>query len=354
MRGQTKDQQPMFVLDGVESRIPKGHVLRSVKELVDEALGRIRGDLDRMYSSTGRPSIPPERLLKAQILIALYSIRSDRMFCEQLEYNLLFRWFLDMQLDEEAFDASTFSKNRQRLIDHEVGQKFLASVVKGGQMRRLMSSEHFSVDGTLIEAWASLKSFRPRDEDGPKDGNGWSDFSGTKRSNETHESKTDPESRLMRKGNGQAAKLSFNVSALMENRNGLLMRIDAGIADGYAERSTALEQIRELRSRSTVAADRAYDAGAFVEQTREAGCVPHVAPVTYRRSAIDRRTTRHAGYAVSQVKRRLIEKSFGWMKTIGGLRRTRFRGVQRTNLLANICAAAFNLIRIARLEPVPV
>lgn len=343
----------MFVLGGLESRIPKGHVLRSVKALVDEALGRLRGDFDRMYASTGRPSIPPERLLKAQILIALYSIRSDRAFCEQLEYNLLFRWFLDMQLDEEAFDASTFSKNRQRLIDHEVGQKFLASVVKVAQMRRLMSSEHFSVDGTLIEAWASLKSFRPKGEDGPSDGNGWSDFSGTKRSNETHESKTDPDSRLMRKGNGQAAKLSFNVSALMENRNGLLMRVDAGIADGFAERSSALEQIQRLPPGSTVAADRAYDTRDFIEKTREAGCVPHVAPVTYRRSAIDGRTTRHPGHAISQIRRRLIEKSFGWMKTIGGMRRTRFRGVPRTNLFANLTAAAFNLIRIARLVPIP-
>ena len=229
MRGQNREQRSMLMTGSLEARISPDHPIRRIKALADEALARLHDTFAAMYSESGRPSIPPERLLKAQILIALFTVRSDRMFCEQLNYNLLFRWFLDMEMDEAAFDASTFSKNRKRLIDNEIGQAFLASVVESASLRRIVSSDHFSVDGTLIEAWASMKSFKKKDDDGPSDSNGWSDFRGEKRSNETHESKTDPESRLARKGNGREAKLCFNASGLIENRSGLLIKLDAGI-----------------------------------------------------------------------------------------------------------------------------
>jgi transposase len=341
----------MLMTGSLEDRIARDHPIRRIKALADEALARMHGTFEAMYSQSGRPSIPPERLLKAQILIALFTVRSDRGFCEQLDFNLLFRWFLDMEMDEPAFDASTFSKNRKRLIDNEIGQMFLSSVVESASLRRMVSSDHFSVDGTLIEAWASMKSFKKKDDDTPSDSNGWSDFRGEKRSNETHESKTDPESRLARKGNGREAKLCFNASGLMENRNGLLLKLDAGIANGSAERDAAIDQIQDLKPGSTVGADRAYDTRAFIALTRDAGVTPHVAQVLHRRSAIDGRTTRHTGYDISSVRRRMIEGCFGWIKTIGNFRRTRFRGVLRTNLVANLTAAAYNLVRMARLVP---
>lgn len=343
----------MLLAGSMEDRIPADHPIRRIKALVDEALGRLDALFDGMYAKEGRPSIPPERLLGAQVLIALYSVRSDRMFCEQLEYNFLFRWFLDMEPDEEAFDASTFSKNRMRLIEHEVGQAFLASVVEGAQLRRLVSSEHFSVDGTLIESWASLKSVRKKGDDGPKDGNGWGSFQGEKRTNETHASTTDPEARLARRGMGREAKLSFNVSALMENRHGLLVKIDAGIADGYAERDAAIDQIQGLPKKSTLGADRGYDVKSFVSLVRDAGVVPHVAQVGHRRSAIDGRTTRHETYRVSLIRRRIIEPALGWCKNIGGMARSRVRGLKRTGLQASFTAATYNLVRMARLIPEP-
>jgi transposase len=351
MRGQNREQTSMLVMGSLQDRIPADHPIRRIKLLADEALSRLHPTFEGMYSQAGRPSIPPERLLKAQILMALFTVRSDRMFCEQLEYNLLFRWFLDMEMDEAAFDASTFSKNRKRLIDNEIGQSFLAAVVESASLRRMVSSDHFSVDGTLIEAWASMKSFKRKDDDTPSDSNGWNDFRGEKRSNETHESKTDPESRLARKGDGREAKLCFNASGLMENRNGLILKMEAGTANGTAERDVAIDQIQDLKPGSTVAADRAYDTKAFIALSRDAGITPHVAQIQYRRSAVDGRTTRHAGYEISLIRRRMIEGCFGWMKTIGNCRRTRFRGVPKTNLLANITAAAYNLVRIARLMP---
>lgn len=351
MRGQNREQTSMLVMGSLQDRIPADHPIRRIKLLADEALSRLHSTFEAMYSQAGRPSIPPERLLKAQILMALFTVRSDRMFCEQLEYNLLFRWFLDMEMDEAAFDASTFSKNRKRLIDNEIGQAFLAAVVESASLRRMVSSDHFSVDGTLIEAWASMKSFKRKDDDTPSDSNGWNDFRGEKRSNETHESKTDPESRLARKGDGREAKLCFNASGLMENRNGLILKIEAGTANGTAERDVAIDQIQDLKPGSTVAADRAYDTKAFIALSRDAGITPHVAQVGYRRSAIDGRTTRHPGYEISMIRRRMIEGCFGWMKMIGNCRRTRFRGVPKTNLLANITAAAYDLVRMARLMP---
>jgi transposase len=286
---------------------------------------------DEMYADTGRPSVPPERLLKGQLLIALYSIRSERQLCEQLQYNLLFRWFLDMDMLDTAFDATTYSRNRDRLMKHDVAAAFFLAV--RDQAHDLMSREHFSVDGTLIEAWASLKSFRRKDDDKDDDHNGWGDFRGERRSNETHESKTDPEARLMRKGNGQPAKLSYMGHALVENRNGLLVDLRVSTATGKAEREVAGAMLddHERPARTTLGADRAYDTRDFVDDCRQLGVTPHVAQnTTNRRSAIDARTTRHVGSSISQRLRMRIEQVFGWGKTIGGLRRTRLRGLART------------------------
>jgi IS5 family transposase len=286
-------------------------------------------------------------------LIALYSIRSERQLCEQIQYNLLYRWFLDMDMLEPAFDASTYSRNRDRLMSHDVAAAFFAAV--RNQAKDLMSREHFSVDGTLIEAWASLKSFRRKDDD-DDDHNGWGTFRGERRSNETHESKTDPESRLMRKGDGQPAKLSFMAHALVENRHGLLVDLQLSTATGYAERETALEMLEEHmpRQRATLGADRAYDTRDFVDDGREIGVTPHLAQNdTKRRSAIDHRTTRHIGYSVSQRLRMRIEQVFGWGKTIGGLRRTRLRGLARTRFGTYLVGAAYNLLRITNLRRQP-
>ena len=353
MRGKRRDQRSLLLLGSVEERIRAGHPIRRIKALADRALVGLSGVFEGMYAHGGRPSVPPERLLKAQLLIALFSVRSDRQFCEQLEYNLLFRWFLDMQLDEESFDASTFSRNRERLIRHEVAERFLAAIVEEAKGERLLSSEHFSVDGTLIESWASLKSFRPKDEPPGGDSNGWSDFQGTKRSNDTHESKTDPEAKLYRKGNGHEARLSYSGHVLMENRNGLLIDLVVAPADGFAERREALGLLAKISGarRTTVAADKGYDTRDFVAACRQLKVTPHVAQNAHRhrRSAIDQRTVRQRGYRASQVVRRRIETIFGWLKTCGGLRRTRVRGVARTQLAGRLAAAAYNLLRMSRL-----
>jgi transposase len=355
MRGKVPGQQTLVLLGSVEDRIPAKHPLRKIKKVTDTVLSRMGTTFESMYSKVGRPSIPPERLLKAQLLIALYSIRSDRQFCEQLEYNLLYRWFLDMNLDEPVFDASTFSHNRERLIAHEVATQLLGEAVREAKRWDLISKEHFSVDGTLIKSWSSMKSFRPKDEP-PEDGdsNGWSDFRGTKRSNETHESKTDPDSRLARKGHGQEAKLAYCGNALMENRNGLLLDIDIAQATGRAEREGAIRMLKRLKTgskRKTVGADKGYDTKDFVADCRELEVTPHVAQNVYghRRSAIDGRTTWRAGYRASQVCRRGIEKAFGWLKCVAGWDRTRFRGLAKVSLGATLEAAAFNLSRIGRL-----
>lgn len=357
MRGEAKAQRSLLMVGSIEERIPPKHPLRRIKKLADRALGTLSGTFDEMYAKRGRPSVPPERLLKAQLLIALFSIRSDRQFCEQLEYNLLFRWFLDMELDEATFDPSTFSHNRKRLIEHEVAEQFLAAVVQQAQQLRLLSAEHFSVDGTLIEAWASMKSFRPKDEPPGGDSNGWSNFRGTKRSNKTHESKTDPDSKLYRKGRGQAAKLSYCGSILMENRSGLAVDVDVTFADGYAERSGAQRMLKRLagQRRRTVGADKAYDTRGFVSGCRELGVTPHVAQNSKRSggSAIDGRTTRHAGYGQSATVRRSIEKIFGWLKSYGGWQKTRFRGRDRVALSAHLAVSAYNLLRIARADLPP-
>lgn len=337
----------MICLVSIESRIAADHPLRAIKKLSDAALRRLSGNFDAMYARKGRPSIPPERLLKALLLIALHSVRSERQLCEQLEYNLLFRWFLDMELTERAFDASTFSRNRQRMLDSDIAAQFFSAVRDQGA--ELMSREHFSVDGTLIEAWASFKSFRPKDDD-DNDTNGWGDFRGQRRSNQTHASKTDPEARLMRKGRGREARLSFSGHALVENRHGLLVDLRVSEANGRSERQTALQMMqRHKRHRITVGADRGYDCADFVQQCRQASITPHVAQNTHRRSAIDGRTARHDGYAISQRIRMRIEQVFSWIKTIGGLRRTRYRGRRRTQLAAHLVGAAYNLLRISKL-----
>jgi transposase len=340
-----------------ETRIPPTHPIRVIRALCDSALGALSPIFDQMYARIGRPSIPPERLLKAGVLMALYTVRSGRAFRERLDDDILFRWFLRMSLVEPRFDPTVFTKNRQRLLEHRVAQEFFDAVLAQAWDRELLSDEHFSVDGTLIEAAASLKSFRRRDEEppGPSDdpGNRTGDFRGERRTNATHVSTTDPEARLMRKGKGKETKLVFMAHALMENRNGLLADLQVTEADGYAERETAIEMIdqaidngMQLRS---VGADKGYDTQSFVAAMRQRDVTPRVAQNTSgRRSAIDGRTTRHPGYAESQRVRKRIEEIFGWLKPIGGLRRTRYHGVERTQVAAYLVGAAYNLCRMAR------
>jgi len=348
----------MLALVSLESLVPPRHPLRAVKPLVDELLAELSPVFDEMYAATGRPSVPPERLLKATVLMALYSVRSERLFCEQLGYNMLFRWFLDMDMTEKVFAPTVFTKNRARLMNADVAELFLAATVEAARKRRLLSSEHFSVDGTLIEAWASAKSFRPKDDD-DSDNNGFGDFRGKKRKNDTHESKTDPDAKLYRKGNGREAKLSYMAHGLMENRNGLLVDFEVTQANGFAERDAALRMLRRRRKRRhrgkkprrlTLAADAGYQARDFVKACRDLRVTPHLA-VGRGNCAIDRRTTRSSAYAQSIRARRLIEKIFGWMKTTGAFRRTRFRGRAKTDFAGRLVAAAYNLLRISRLAP---
>jgi transposase len=365
MRGTDTKQSSMLALMSPESVVPSKHPLRRVRGLADAILAKLSPTFDAMYSVIGRPSIPPERLLKATVLMALYSVRSERLLCEQLGYNLLFRWFLDMDMIEPAPDHSTFSRNRERLLEHDVAGEFFRAVVDQARHEKLMSDEHFTVDGTLIEAMASLKSFRPKNDDkddgkGPPNhpGNRWVDFHGEKRSNETHESKTDPEAKLMRKGLGKEAKLSYSAHALMENRYGLLVDFRVGEANGRAEREIALQMIDEALPGDrciTLGADKGYDTRDFVAACRERNVVPHVAQNqhAHRRSAIDNRTTRHPGYSVSQRIRKRVEEIFGWTKTVANFRRTRFRGTARTQLAAYFVGAAYNLLRMAKLLPLP-
>lgn len=361
MRGISEKQSIMLTLISAENRVPKDHPLRSIKRMAEEELKRLSRVFDQMYSTVGRPSIPPERVLKSLLLIALYSVRSERQFCEQLDYNLLFRWFLDMNMIEESFDPTVFTKNRERLLNHEVGRLFFDAVVRKAREAQLMSDDHFTVDGTLIEAWASLKSFRPKGEDKsqrPSDedhGNPTVDFHGEKRSNKTHESTTDPESRLMRKGKGKEAKLSYGAHVLMENRNGLLVDFQVTQATGTAEEEAAEAMLKRQARKGirpkTLGGDKGYDTGDFVGTLRRKKITPHVATNTKRRggSAIDGRTTRHAGYAISQRMRKKVEEIFGWMKTIGGFRRTRVKGETRTQLTGWFVGAAYNLLRMAKL-----
>jgi transposase len=342
-----------------DQMIPNDHPIRRIKPIVERVLRQLSPTFAAMYADRGRPSIPPEHLLKASLLIALYSMRSERQFCERLRYDLLFKWFLDLNISDPGFDASSFSKNRERLLEHDVARHFFSAVVAEARRLRLLSAEHFTVDGSLLEAWASLKSYRPRDEeDGPRGGgrNPDVDFRGKRRSRETHVSRSDPEALLFRKGNAQPAKLSFMGHLLTENRHGLVVDVELTPADGYAERHAALTMLRRRsRRRVTVGADKGYDSADFVAALRAEGITPHVAQNTSgRRSAIDGRTTRHHGYAHSQRRRKMVEEVFGWMKTVGGGRKLRYRGVARNRLWVELNAAAYNLIRIARLTaPAP-
>jgi len=359
MRGKREPQVTMLAFVDLEARVPRDHPLRTIKHLADAALDRLSPQFDRMYAEVGRRSIPPERLLKASLLIDFYSVRSERAFCEELDYNLLFRWFLDMNLMEPSFDATTFTKNRERLLKHAIGQQLFDEVVGEAHTRGLLSDEHFTVDGTLIEAAASLKSFKPRDGEPPKTtdddpGNPSVDFHGEKRSNATHRSTTDPDARLLRKGKGKEAKLVFMGHALMENRNGMLVDFQVSEASGTAERDAVPELLDRAEQRQfhpeTLGADKNYDTRGCVKDMRERKVTPHVAQNTSgRSSAIDGRTTRHEGYRVSQRIRKRVEEIFGWMKTVGGFRRTRYRGLDRTGLAGYLVGTAYNLVRMARL-----
>ena len=358
MRGRRDPQVTMLAFIDLESRVPPDHPLRTIKALADRALAALSPEFDRMYAEDGRPSIPPERLLKASLLIALYSVRSERAFCEELDYHLLFRWFLDMNLIESSFDPTTFTKNRERLLKHQVGQHLFDEVVLEAYQRGVLSDEHFTVDGTLIEAAASLKSFKPKDGASPPDdgdpGNPSVDFHGEKRSNATHQSITDPDARLFKKGKGKEAKLVFIAHALMENRNGLLTDFQVTQATGTAERDVVPVLLGQAKARGfrprTLGGDKNYDTRGCVAAMRQRGVTPHVAQNTSgRRSAIDGRVTRHPGYAVSQRIRKRVEEIFGWMKTVGGFRRTRYRGLDKTGLAGYVVATAYNLVRMAKL-----
>jgi transposase len=341
----------------LETRVRRDHPLRAIRAVVNEALSALERDFAALYAPIGRPSIPPEQLLRAMLLQAFYSIRSERQLMERLEYDLLFRWFVGIGVDDAAWDHSVFSKNRDRLLEGDIAAKFLAAVLSQPRVKKLLSTEHFSVDGTLIEAWASMKSFRPRDgSDEPPAGGGRNseaNFHGKKRSNETHASTTDPDARLYRKGPGKEAKLCFIGHGLMENRSGLLVSTCLTRADGHAERVAALHLIEPFAERPrwiTLGGDKSYDVEDFVNELRSMRVTPHVAQNTSgRSSAIDGRTTRHGGYLVSQRIRKRIEEAFGWIKTVAGQEKSKFRGVGRVGFAFTFAAAAYNLVRLPKL-----
>jgi len=357
MRGGDERTESLFSYVSCEARVPPGHPLRPIRALVDEALAALSPDFDRLYSRIGRPSIPPEKLLRALLLQAFYSVRSERQLMEQLDYNLLFRWFVGLAMDAPIWDVTVFTKNRDRLLEGDVAARFMAAVLDQERVKALLSDEHFSVDGTLIEAWASMKSFRPKDGGGdddqqPAGRNGERNFRGEKRSNETHASTTDPDARLFRKAPGQAAKLAYMGHVLMENRSCLVVDARLTLATGTAEREAALAMIEDVpgRHRITLGGDKGYDAASFVAALRALNATPHVAQNTSgRRSAIDGRTTRHAGYRASQIIRKRIEEVFGWAKSTAPMRKTRHRGLERVGWQFTFTAAAYNLVRIPKL-----
>jgi transposase len=357
MRGLDQRTGELFSYVDLEARVRADHPLRPIRAIVNDALAALEGQFASLYAQVGRPSIPPEKLLRAMLLQAFYSIRSERQLMERLDYDLLFRWFVGLGIDDPAWDHSTFSKNRDRLLEGDIAAKFLSAVLAQPRVKRLLSTEHFSVDGTLIEAWASMKSFRAKDGSGePPSGGGRNaeaDFRGKTRSNATHASTTDPDARLYRKGTGKEAKLCFMGHALMENRSGLLVGACLTRADGHAERVAALALIEAHADRPrpiTLGADKGYDAEDFVNELRAMRVTPHVAQNTSgRRSAIDGRTTRHVGYGLSQRIRKRIEEAFGWIKTVAGQDKTRFCGLERVEFAFTFAAAACNLVRLPRL-----
>ena len=353
MRGKTEIQQTMLSLITADQLVPRDHPIRKVKPIVDNALAKLSPTFNRMYAETGRPSIPPEHLLKSCLLIALYSVRSERQFCERLQYDLLFKWFLDLNIIDQAFDASTFSKNKERLLEHQVAREFLTAVLEEARRRKLLSEDHFTVDGTLLESWASLKSFHPKDggqgTSGSEEKNPSVDFHGEKRSNDTHQSTTDPEARLARKGRGKEAKLCFTGHVLMENRNGLVMEVSFTQATGTAERDTALDMLEKVPGthRITVGADKGYDTADFIKACRELTVTPHVA--CRQTTKLDKRTTRHDGYQISQRIRKRVEEIFGWVKTVAGGRKLRYTGLERNRLWWELTTAAYNILRMAKI-----
>jgi transposase len=359
MRGQDQRSEGFFSYVRLETRIPADHPLRAIRGLVDEALTALSRDFNKIYARDGRPSIPPERLLRALLLQAFYTVRSERQLMEQLNYNLLFRWFVGLSADDPVWDATVFCKNRDRLLDGDIAAKFFASVLNLPQVSNLLSGEHFSVDGTLIEAWASMKSFVPKDGGDSSSGKGHGsggrnaqrNFHGEKRKNDTHSSTTDPDARLFRKGAGKEAKLCHMGHLMTENRNGLIVDARLTKANGTAERATALDMIKDnARPGSTVGGDKNYDTADFVAGCRKCGCTPHVSQNNAnRRSAIDARTTRHPGYRISTIKRKQIEEPFGWMKTVGGLRKTRHCGRKLVEWFFVLTATAYNLVRIPKI-----
>ena len=351
MRGEESGQGAAFSYVSAEERVPSDHPLRAIRRMADEALAGMQADFDELYSWTGRPSIPPERLLRALLLQALYTVRSERLLMEQLNYNLLFRWFVGMDLDEKVWAPTVFSKNRDRLLTGDVASRFLNEVVRLAREKRLLSDEHFTVDGTMIEAWAGHKSFRRKDGKPPTGANG--DFRGEKRSNVTHASTTDPDSRLYRRTHHGESKLCYLGHIVMENRNGLAVAGSLTRADGYAERAAALTLIEPLRrgKRVTLGADKGYDTAAFVAELRQLGVTPHVSQNRNgRRSAIDGRTTRHLGYQISQALRPMIERVPAWLKNIAGQRKTKHRGQERVQWNFLLALGAYNLVRMRKLE----
>jgi len=355
MRGEQLKQTGFISLIDVESLIAADHPIRAIRRDVDLVLGRLHEHFNEIYAQDGRPSIPPEVLLKAKVLQALYTVRSDRQLCDRLQTDLLFRWFVGLQPDQVVFDASTFSKNQQRLLTHEVADLFFAEVVGLARERGWVSDEHFSVDGTLIEAWASTKSFRPKGEfGGPGAGNPWKDFTGQPRSNDTHQSTTDPEAKLVRKSDGDRARLCFGAHAVMENRHGLCVLFSVRPAVGAPEAEVAVDGVQELINRDftprTVGADRGYHTRQFIEELRELNVEPHPALMPKRDPVGVVINTAHR---ISQVYRRRIEEIFGWIKTTGNLRKTRYRGVARTHAGSQYVVAACNLVRMAKLALSP-
>jgi transposase len=361
MRGMDHQQADMYSYLSPEMRVRPDHPLRAIRAMSDKALSEMSARFDEMYAKTGRPSIPPEKLLRAQLIQMLYTVRSERLLMEEIDYSVLFRWFVGMNLDEPVWDVTVFTKNRNRLLEGDVAREFLNEVLNQAREENLTSDEHFTVDGTLLEACASLKSFQRTDQkqDPPDDpGNPSVDFHGEKRSNETHQSTTDPDSMLARKGNGKEAKLSFNANLLTENRNGLVVNAEVFQANGTAERDAALVMLEQLpgANRLTVGADKGYDTRGFVGECRHLNVTPHVAMNTGRRggSAIDQRTARHAGYEVSQKKRKRIEECFGWMKDIALMRKLKHRGLEKVGWLFTFAAAAYNLVRMRKLMAISV
>lgn len=355
MRGYDSQTEAIFAYVTPESFVPKTHPLRAIRAMADEALKGMDKLFDSMYATTGRYSIPPEKLLKAQLLMILYSIRSNRQLVEQIHYNFLYRWFLGMSLEEKVWDHSSFSTNQERLIGSDIAAEFLSRILAQAERKHLLSREHFTVDGTLIEAWASIKSFKPKDGP-PSVGGGKNetvDFKGKKLKNDTHASVTDPDARLYRKGKTKESKLCYQGHTLMENRSGLIVKTQVTTASGTGEREAAKAMVKKLprtTRRITLGGDKGYDTAEFVKQLRALKITPHVAQNdTNRKSAIDGRTTNHPNYAVSQRIRKRIEEGFGWMKTVGGIRKTMYRGIEKLGWQLDLHAAAYNLVRMKNL-----